>query len=132
MSVRLILDTSGLLAYVAGDTRAVELGELMANVEEGGDVTGIPALCLIAAYNQVTPEQRTHLLELTGDDEGPSVILPVLAADVGSVAELAAELSYDLAHAASAAAKHDALLGTYDRGAYATAVVVTEDDILDL
>jgi hypothetical protein len=58
------------------------------------------------------------------------VILPVLAGDVGSVAELAGHLPDDLAQAASAAGKHNALLGTYDRAAYATAV--DENDILDL
>lgn len=130
MSVRLVLDTTALLAYVAGDTRAVELGELIANVEEDGDITGIPALCLIAAYRQVDAAQRAKLLELTGDDDGPTVILPVLAADVGSVAELAGRLPYDLAQAASTASRHDALLGTYDRAAYAAAV--DPDDILDL
>lgn len=130
MSVRLVLDTSALLAYGAGDTRAVELGELIANVEEDGDVTGVPALCLIAAYGQVDAVERAKLLDLTSDDDGPSLILPVLAADVASVAELAVRLPYDLAQAASMVSKHDALLGTYDRAAYSTAV--DPDDILDL
>jgi hypothetical protein len=130
VSVRLVLDTTALLAYLAGDTRAVELGELIANVAEDGDITGIPALCLVAAYGQVDAEQRAKLLELTGDDDGPTVILPVLAADVGPVAELAVRLPYDLAQAASTVGKHDALLGTYDRAAYAAAI--DSDDILDL
>ncbi len=50
MTVRLILDTSALVAYVAGNTRSVEVGELMLNVEENGDTTGVPALCLVEAY----------------------------------------------------------------------------------
>ena len=129
MSIRLVLDTSALLAYVGDDVRAVELGELIATVDESGDVTGIPALCLIAAYNKVTAEQRVNLLELTGD-EGPTVILPVLAADIAPIAEFAGSLPCDLAQAASDAGKHDALLGTYKRAAYAAAV--SEDDILDL
>jgi hypothetical protein len=45
---------------------------------EGGDVTGIPALCLIAAYKGSDGEQRAKLVELS-DDDGPTVILPVLA-----------------------------------------------------
>lgn len=131
MSIRLILDTTGLLAYVAGDTRALDLGELMANVGEGGDITGVPALCLVTALGRATDEQRAGLLRLTGDD-GPAVVVPVLADDVVPIAALAATLSYDLAHAATAATAHGALLGTYDRGAYGGAMGVEDEDILDL
>jgi hypothetical protein len=130
VSVRLVLDTTALLAYVAADTRAVQVGELIATVEEGGDLTGVPALCLIAACNRVDAGQRTQLLELTADDDGPTVILPVLGVDVASVAELAGRLPYDLAQAASAAARFDALLGTYRRTAYGAAVHETQ--FLDL
>jgi hypothetical protein len=130
VSVRLVWDTSTLLAYVSGDIRAVELGELLAAVLEGGDVTGIPALCLIAAYNGSDGEQRAKLIELTGDDDGPAVILPVLAADVAPIAEFTDKLPYDLAHAAYAGLRQDALLGTYERARYAGSV--SEDDILDL
>jgi hypothetical protein len=129
VSVRLVLDTTALLAYVAGDTRAFELGELMANVQDDGDITGLPALCLIAAYQQVTAEQRVMLLELAGDDDGPTVILPLLAADVALVAELTDGLPYDRAHAVSAAAQHTALLGTFQRSKYQG---VDPEDILDL
>lgn len=129
MSVRLVLDTTALLAYVSGDTRAVEVGELIAVVAEDGDVTGIPALCLIAVHRQVDAEQRAKLRELTGDD-GPTVILPMSAADIGPVAELAEHLPFELAQAASAADQHDSLLATYDRSAYAT--TVDPDEILDL
>lgn len=123
-------DTSALQAYVSGDIRAVELGELLAAVVDNGDITGIPALCLIAAYHGSNAEQRAKLIELTGDDDGPTVILPVLAADAATIAELTINLAYDLAHAAYTAHRHNALLGTYDRARYANAV--NEDDILDL
>ncbi len=129
MSVRLIWDTSALQAYVFGDIRAVELGELLAAVVESGDVTGIPALCLIAVYKGSDAEQRAKLVELTGDD-GPAVILPVQAADVTPIARLTSNLPYDLAQAAHAAYQQDALLGTYERARYAN--TVSEDDILDL
>ncbi|NUT37139.1 MAG: hypothetical protein HOV79_29125 [Hamadaea sp.] len=130
MSVRLILDTSALVAYLAADTRAVELGELIANVEENGDTCGVPALCVISAYQQAPPHLRRTLLELTGGEDGPTVVLPVLAGDVGHLGDLVATLPYDLAHAASAAAQHDALLGTYRRADYGDAVA--KDEILDL
>jgi hypothetical protein len=130
MSIRLILDTTALTAYVGDDLRALELGELMAGVTESDNITGIPALCFIAAYQQATRSQRDHLLALAGHDDGPAVVLPLLAADVAPVAELATTMRYDLAQAASAAAQHDALLGTYDRAPYKA--VVHDDDILDL
>jgi hypothetical protein len=130
VSVRLVWDTSALLAYVSGDIRAVQLGELLAAVVEGGDVTGIPALCLVAAYRDSDGEQRAKLVELTGDDDGPMMILPVLTADTTPIAELAGNLPYDLAHAAYAARRQDALLGTYEPARYANEV--NDDDILDL
>lgn len=127
--IRLIWDTSALLAYVSGDLRAVELGKLLAAVVESGHVTGAPALSLIAAHQGADAAQRRKLIELT-DDDGPVVILPVLAADVVPIAELAGGLPSDLAHAAHAAHQQDALLGTYERATYAK--VVSEGDILDL
>ena len=130
MSVRLILDTSALLAYASADTRAVVVGELIASVEENSDTCGVPALCLIEAYRQTHSHQRRTLLELTGDDDGPTVILPVLAVDVGHLGDLVSTLPYDQAHAATSAHKHDALMGTYQRGAYHG--VLDEEEIIDL
>lgn len=130
MSVRLILDTSALLAYAAADMRSVELGELIASVEENGDITGIPALCLVAAYKQVGVEDRSKLLELAGDDDGPTLILPLLTTEVAQVADFALQIDDDHAHAVVERNKHDATLGTYLRKAYAK--TLDEYDILDL
>ncbi|HET8658330.1 MAG TPA: hypothetical protein VFM55_04940 [Micromonosporaceae bacterium] len=130
MSIRVVWDTSALLAYVAGDTRAAGLGELLATVEEGGDVTGVPAVCLVAAYRGADADQHAKLVELTSDDDGPTVILPLLAADVAPVAELTRTLPIDQAQAVTAASRHGALLATYERPKYAGAV--DDDDMLDL
>jgi hypothetical protein len=129
VSVRLILDTTALLAYAAADPRAVEVGELIASVEENGDTCGVPALCLIEAYRQTSLGRREMLLELTGDD-GPALILPVLSTDVVHMGDLIAALAYDQAHAATAAVKHDALLATYESGQYRRAIDIEE--ILEL
>jgi len=59
----------------------------------------VPALCIIAAYQQASADQRRTLMELTGSDDGPTVVLPVLATDIGHVADLVAALPYDLAQA---------------------------------
>lgn len=130
MSIRLILDTSALLAYLAGDTRSLDVGELLASVEENGDLTGIPVACLITAYRQVQPEQQARLLELTETDDGPTVILPILAADTAPVAQKTLRLDLDRAQAAAETHKHDATLATYQRAAYTASL--DEHDILDL
>jgi hypothetical protein len=129
VSVRLILDTTALLAYAAADPRAVQVGELIASVEENGDTCGIPALCLVEAYRQTSLGQRQTLLELT-DDDGPAVVLPLLSTDVAHMGDLVAELAYHQAHAATVAVKHDALLATYESGPYSGAV--GGEEILEL
>jgi len=130
VSVRLILDTSALCAYVAADMRSIEVGELIASVEENGDVSGIPVLCLLAAFKQVKADGRTRLLELAAQDDGPALVLPFLAPDVAHVGELAQHLSDDQAQAVVEAQRHDTIIATFHRGVYATAL--DSDDILDL
>jgi predicted nucleic acid-binding protein len=125
----LVLDTSALLAYVAADVRSVEVGELIATVEENGDTTGVPVSCALAALARVGAEERRKLLELTGV-EGPILLLPLLASDVPAIAGIGTGLPLDAAHAAAARAEHDALLATHDHALYAD--VVDPDDILDL
>lgn len=130
MSIRLILDTSALVAYVAGDMRALELSELIANVEENGDICGIPALCVVEACRQVDAESKVKLLELASNDDGRTVVVALLATDAAPLADLLRQLPHDQAHAAVASTAHGALLGTYQRHTYAD--VVDEYDILDL
>jgi hypothetical protein len=130
VSIRLILDTSALLAYLAGDTRSLDVGELLASVEENGDLTGIPVACLIAAYRQVEAQHQAKLLQLAEGDDGPTVILPILAADAASVAEEALRHDLDRAQAAAETLKQDATLATYEPATYAASL--DEDDILDL
>ena len=129
MSIRLILDTSALLAYVAADTRAMDVGELLLTVQENGDTTGVPALCLIEAYQQIPESAQAKLMELVGDD-GMAILLPVLAADVAAIAHLALQLTQPPAHAVTETRKHHAMLGTYHRKIYADTLAA--EDILDL
>jgi hypothetical protein len=124
-----VLDTSALLSYIAADMRSVAVGELLASVEENGDTCGIPALCLLAASKRVKPEQLERLFEATEND-GPAVVLPVLATDLRAIAQLRSLLSDDVAQAVVETQKHEAMLGTHDRKTYEG--VLDEDDILDL
>lgn len=128
MSVRLILDTSALLAYAAADLRSVAVGELIATVAEDGDVTGVPALCLVAAVRQSRGGDRGRLIELATTPDGPTILLPLLADDVLSVA--AASIEQGLAHAVAEAGKYHAVLATY-LGDEARREL-PDDDILDL
>ncbi len=130
MSIRLIIDTSALLAYLAADTRSLDVGELLASVEDNGDITGIPVACLIAAYRQVTAPQQAKLLELAAANDGPTVILPILAADAAQIAEKALRLDLDSAQAAAETHKHDATLATYRRETYIPGL--DEEEIIDL
>ncbi|MBB5866986.1 putative nucleic acid-binding protein [Allocatelliglobosispora scoriae] len=131
MTIRLVLDTSALTAYLADDLRAMEIAELLVTVAEDDGITAFPALCVIEAYRTATPEQRRRLSDLAADDDGHTVMLPVLAADVPAVAELRLGLTLDRAQAAAEALKHGVVLGTYDPRGYA-ASTFPADSILEL
>jgi hypothetical protein len=131
VTVRLILDSSALEAYVSDDVPALDIAELLVTVAEAGDVTAIPALCLIATHRTATVEQRVRLIDLAADDDGHTLVLPLLAADVPGIAELALSLPVDQAQAAAAAVTHGAVLATYHRTSYPPGTI-HDDDILDL
>jgi hypothetical protein len=130
MNIRLILDASALRAYVANDTRAVDLAELLKNVEENRDACGIPALCLLAAVKDVAATDKRRLMRFADGTDSPTVVLPLGAPDIPALAQLAAHMPDAHAHAAAERAKHGAVLGTYERSRYAR--TMDEDDILDL
>jgi hypothetical protein len=131
VTIRLVLDSSALSGYVSDDTRALDIGELLVTVAESGDITGIPVLCLITAYQQATPAQRVALIDLAADDDSHTLMLPLLGPDVPAIADLALTIPVDRAQAAAAATKHGAVLGTYHRAGY-PASAFTADNILDL
>ncbi|HZM74086.1 MAG TPA: hypothetical protein VFC19_00080, partial [Candidatus Limnocylindrales bacterium] len=103
---------------------------LLLTVQENGDTTGVPALCLIEAYQQIPESVQAKLMELVGDDDGLAILLPVLAADVAAIAYLALQLTQPPAHAVTETRKHHAMLGTYHRKIYADTLAA--EDILDL
>jgi hypothetical protein len=130
VTIRVVLDTSALLAYLSVDTRSVAVGELLSTVAEDGGVTAIPALSLLAAYRQVHPTDHARLRELSEGDHGAAAILPLLAQHVYPVAELSTRLHEQAAHTVIAVREHRAILATCDRRPYRS--VLAEDDILDL
>lgn len=130
MSVRLILDTTAVLAYLRLD--GIDVGELIGTVQENGDMTGIPALAILSAYDQLKPDEQTRLADLVAETDGPTVVIPLLSDDVLAVAEVAGRVKGDhgLAHAAVEARKHEAVLATF-AGADAR-LLLDDDDVLDL
>jgi predicted nucleic acid-binding protein len=130
LTIRVVLDTSALLAYLSVDTRSVAVGELLLTVAEDGGVTAIPALSLLAAYRQIRATDHVRLRELSESDHGAAVILPLLAQHIYPVAELSIHLPERDAHTVVAVREHAAILATCDRRPFKS--VLAEDDILEL
>ena len=114
MTVRIVLDTSALLAYAR--LSGVAVGELIAMVEEDGGaaVVGIPAGCFLEAHAALAAGQadaeaardRARLVDLATTVDGVTAVLPLLGADVVAAAEDG--------HAAVEVRRHGALLATYE------------------
>jgi hypothetical protein len=125
VTVRIVLDTSALLAYAR--LSGVAVGELLAVVEEDGDgaVVGIPAACFLAAHAALAVDDdgdRRRLVDLATTVDGVTAVLPLLGADVVAAAEDG--------HAAVEVRRHGALLATYE-GKQARRVL-PDEAVLDL
>jgi hypothetical protein len=104
--VRLVLDTSAVLAYAVG---SINVGELIAEVADEGHRIGVPALCLVDAFRQADQDDLSALRVLTRHPR--CAILPMLAGNWEPVAERARVLDrVDLALC---------LVETLDRDGYA-------------
>jgi hypothetical protein len=57
--VRLILDTSAIIAFTHG---SIDVGELIAEIDDEDAAVGIPVLCLVAASHATEDTDRLHLL----------------------------------------------------------------------
>jgi len=137
VTVRIVLDTSALLAYAR--LSGVAVGELIAVVEEdgGAGVVGIPAACFLAAHAVLAADvaaargadardevaaDRARLVDLANTVDGVTTVLPLLGADVVAAAEDG--------HAVVEVRRHGALLATYE-GSQARRVL-PDEAVLDL
>ncbi|GHJ42778.1 hypothetical protein Cs7R123_01200 [Catellatospora sp. TT07R-123] len=109
-NVRVVLDSTALVAYAA--LRGMATAELVAMVEEEGTgaFVGIPAACFLAAYEQLNPEERERLTRLATKIDGVTVILPLTGTETVEVARLGPVMG----HAIVEARTRDAYLATYD------------------
>jgi hypothetical protein len=132
VNVRVVLDTSALLAY--SRLSSVAVGELISIVEEENDAAfvGVPAASFLAAHRILAPDDRERLVDLATMSDGVAVILPLLGADTVEVAEVEAAESGDdgIGHAIHEAARLSATLATY-RGDAARRWLAAEN-VLDL
>jgi hypothetical protein len=124
--VAVILDTTALVAYARFD---VAVGELIFMVDEDGNSIGIPALCVLAAHDELGPDDRQWLDRLLSRTDGPSIVtLPLLGEDSWPVA--ASGKRHDVAHAYAEARRHDVPLATF--AATEARREFDFDDVLDL
>ena len=108
--VRVVLDTTALVAYAR--LRGMATAELVAMVEEegGAGLVGIPAACVLSAWRELEPDERERLVSLATKIDGATVILPLTGTDAID----AARLGPVMGHAILEARKRGAYLATYD------------------
>jgi hypothetical protein len=110
--VRLVLDTSAVLAY---SHASVGLGETIVEVVDEGAQFAVPVLCLVEASRLLDPDAPVGLDVLVAHEQ--CVVLPMLAEDWRPLAELTGLLGRpDLA---------TGLLEAIDRDAY----VITAESV---
>jgi hypothetical protein len=118
VNVKVVLDTSALLAYARLDGLAV--GELIAMVEEdnGTSLVGVPAAGFLVAHTALARDERARLVQMATRIDGVTVILPLLGADTVEAAELNSRLPKPgSAHAIIETRNRNSLLATYTRAA---------------
>lgn len=108
--IKVVLDTTAVLAYPGDD-----VGELIAEITDEGNLFGLPVVCLAAARAQSRDPERVRLLAHHPHCE----VLPLPAADWERLARLMRLLGrVDCASARVAARVHRAYLVTADPDAY--------------
>jgi len=113
--VRIILDTSALLAYA--QLKDLNVGELIAMVEEEADTSlvGVPAVCFLSAHAQLDVHERARLVDLATRPGTVAVLLPLLGPDTVEVAGMDSRLpGHGMAHALVEVRRFSAILATYE------------------
>jgi predicted nucleic acid-binding protein len=111
--VRVVLDTSAIIAYTHG---SMDVGEVIAEVDDEEGAVAIPVLCLIEAYRVAADRDRVDVLV----SHPATVVLDIEPADWRAVADLAdAGGRTDAAVAALLAVDYRATLLTRQPGWYA-------------
>jgi hypothetical protein len=134
VSIGLVLDTSALLVHVR--LERISAGELIGEVADNGDVTGVPALAVLEALPQLDGDDRARLERLVaGQRESLTLaVLPLLAEDLLELDRVAALIAggQGAAQAVVAANRHEVLLATVRPDELGVGVVIHADDVCEL
>jgi hypothetical protein len=132
VKVALILDTSALLAHLR--LERLSAGELIGEVADNGDVTGVPALAVLEALPKLDADERQRVEWMLADDDGAIVVLPLAAGDVLEVDRVASLIAADAgsAQAVVEANRHETSLATTRPGDVGMGVVIHPDDVEEL
>ena len=99
MAVRLILDSSALVAYA--ELTSVAPGELILQVDESGDTVGISAPAFVEAFEHCKPDAQARLAELVSEDDSPMTVLAMTGQGLDVIAKnVAAGLALGTVHSA--------------------------------
>jgi predicted nucleic acid-binding protein len=108
-----VLDTSAIIAYTHG---SIDVGEVIAEVDDESGAVALPALCLIEAYRVAADRDRLDVLA----NHPAAVVLDINPTDWRAVADLAeAGGRIDAALAALVAVDYRATMLTRQPGWYA-------------
>jgi hypothetical protein len=113
VNVGLVMDTSALLVHLR--LERVSVGELIGEVNEGGDLVGVPALAVFdALLTPLADDELSRLHRMIEWDDNGIVILPLSDHDPLYVYQAlkAVNGGQGVAHAVIEAAKHGCLLAT--------------------
>ncbi|MDT5040323.1 MAG: hypothetical protein QOE51_1308 [Actinoplanes sp.] len=132
MSIGLVLDTSALLAHVR--LERISAGELIGEVADNGDLTGVPALAVLDALPQLKGEDRARLARLLDGDSLTVAVLPLLADDLLEVERVAALTTggNGVAQAIVAANRRGVMLATVSPRDLGIGTAIHADDVCEL
>jgi hypothetical protein len=132
VSVGLVLDTSALLVHAR--LERLSAGELIGEVADNGDLTGVPALAALDALPQLKGDDRVRLERLVVGESHAIVVLPLLADDLLEVDRVASLIpgGRGAAQAVVEANKHGVMLATVRSQDLGIGVVIHADDVGEL
>jgi hypothetical protein len=132
MRIGLILDTSALLTHVRLERLAA--GELIGEVADNGDITGVPALTVLESLPQLKGDDRARLERIIAGESRTVAVLPVLADDLVEIDRVAALIpgGQGAAQAVVEANRHGVMLATVRPGDLGIGVVIHADDVGEL
>jgi hypothetical protein len=132
VNLGLVLDPSALLAHVR--LERLSTGELISEVADNGDVTGIPALAVLDLLPQLKGTDRERLEGLISGASTTTTVLPLMADDLLEVDRVTMLIPCDLgtAQAVVAANRYGVLLATTRPTGVGVGVVIHADDVCEL